>query len=222
MQPAGRGARPRSVNATLHPSTRAAFLLAGAVLLAGCTSGSDRLGAPAPATSPPPSAGVTEPGSSAPSGPNMAQLFEPCPIEAKDVLAGQEPTVRVPPGATQARVCLHSNGITSEQNPKGEPTYYLAGGQEAAALADRYASLKPSPSDQACTMELGPTASVLFGYADESVVAITTDLYGCGTSRVVPAPGAELTVTDGAGLRAELRRLGSTSSPTPAATQPTS
>lgn len=200
---------------------RAAFVVASAVLLAGCTSDRDRLGAPPPSAPSSPSAGVTEPGSSAPSGPNMAQLFEPCPTKAGDVLAGQDQSVRVRTGATQARVCLHANGLTSGQNPKGEPTYYLASDQEASALADRYTDMKASPADQGCTMDFGPTASVLFGYADESVVAITTDLYGCGTSRVVAAPGPELSVTDGVGLREELRRLGSATSSPVASPTPT-
>ena len=165
------------------------LLLTGcaAVLVAGCGAAESRSeavsGAPAPS-------GPDGPASSAPSGPNAAQLSEPCPVHPDDVLAGQSQDVRVKPGATRARLCLNSVDLAPSPAP-GQPAgpvpvaRTLEGGQ-AADLAARYVDLAPVSGDRACRADLGPTVTVLFGYADESVAAVATELYGCEASRVAP------------------------------------
>lgn len=127
-----------------------------------------------------------EPSASAPSGPNAAQLSEPCPVHPDEVLAGQSQDMRVRPGATRARVCLHPLDLATRPGPV--PVARTAQGAQATDLAARYAGLAPLGlgPDQGCNDDLGPTATVLFGYADDSAVAVATELFGCGASRFGP------------------------------------
>lgn len=165
---------------TSSPRILAAPLLL--VLLAGCGGETLRSGDP---SDPAPSPGASSPGAglTEPTGPTAASLTEACPPEADTVLEGQSPDAEVRPDPVAARVCIHPLADAAPEGQEPQPGYHLADTEEAGRLAGLYAKLTPAPEDQICTADIGPTATVLFEYADGSAVAVATELYGCSTSR---------------------------------------
>lgn len=179
-------------------------LLSTTVALTACGGAPEQVaGPPAPVPSPTaPSSAPLDPaagGIALASGPTAAQLDEPCPAAADEVVEGQPTGNVVGPDAVRARLCEHGVDGTADPSP------VQLTGQEAAALAARYAGLAPAPREQVCTQELGPTATVLLSYADGSAVAVATELYGCTASRLYPGQSPALSAGDD--LRPALRAL---------------
>lgn len=180
-EPSGRPVRRTRMDANW---TRPLGLAATALLLSACGSdASDRE--------------VEDPGGgaggSSPVGPESCpeSLPKAAPGAVEPAPAAQAPDLPTP---MQAWRCFYGLAEVEEGSRasgwelEGEPAELAPADLETFAAA--LDALEPAPTDQMCTMDLGPRALLVYAHAGEGVVGVQVDGFGCREVRLTSDPAS--------------------------------
>lgn len=163
--------------------TRPLGLAATALLLSACGSGASE----------PQQEQDAGGGAGAPSSVDPAQA---CPASLPTAAAAVQPAPRAPdlPTPLQAWRCFYGLAEVEEGSRasgwdlEGEPEELAPGDLETFAAA--LDALEPAPTDQMCTMDLGPRALLVYAHAGEGVVGVQVDGFGCREVRLTSDPAS--------------------------------